>query len=60
MPEYTDAQVDALLAKIGADSPYKLITEVGTRGIALNGAVNDIAIIYGFSAAEVEAFKINF
>ena len=56
----TDAQVDALLAKIGADSPYKLITETGTRGIALNGAINDIAIIYGFSAAEVEAFKVNF
>lgn len=56
----TDAQVDALLTKIGADSPYKLITETGTRGLALNGAINDIAIIYGFSAAEVEAFKVNF
>jgi hypothetical protein len=56
----TDAQVDALLTKIGADSPYKLVTEVGTRGIALNGAINDIAIIYGFSAAEVEAYKVNF
>jgi hypothetical protein len=56
----TDAQVDALLTKIGADSPYKLITEVGTRGLALNGAINDIAVIYGFTAAEVEAFKVNY
>ncbi len=58
----TDAQVDGLLEKIGATSPYKLVlpSYQALRVISINSAINDIATIYGFSAAEVEAFKKNF
>jgi hypothetical protein len=58
----TDAQVDALLDKIGATSPYKLvlIAYQAARVLSINGAMNDIAAIYGFSAAEVEGFKTNY
>lgn len=58
----TDAQVDGILAKIGADSPYKLVlpSYQAARVISINSAINDIATTYGFSAAEVEAFKKNF
>lgn len=58
----TDAQVDGLLEKIGAASPYKLVlvSYQTARVLAINSAINDIAAIYGFSAAEVEAFKKSF
>lgn len=58
----TDAQIDALLEKIGAASPYKLVlvSYQTARVLSINSAINDIAAIYGFSAAEVEAFKKNF
>jgi hypothetical protein len=56
----SDTQIDALLVKIGATSPYKLITAFGERVLKLNDAVNDIAAIYGFSAGEIEAFKKSF
>lgn len=58
----TDAQVDALLEKVGAASPYKLVltSYQAARVLSINGAINDIATIYGFSAAEVEAFKTNY
>jgi hypothetical protein len=53
----SDAQIDALLLKVGSTSPYKLVTSFGERVLKLNEAVNDIAAIYGFSAAEIETFK---
>lgn len=53
----TDAQVDMLLTKIGADAPYKLVTTPGDRVLKLNEAINDIALYEGFTAAEVEAFR---
>lgn len=56
----TDAQIDALLTKIGATTAYKLVTNPGDRALALNGAINDIALYEGFSSVEVEAFRKNF
>jgi hypothetical protein len=55
-----DSQIDALLTKIGADSPYKLVTAAGDRALKLNEAINDIALYEGFTPAEVEAFRKNF
>lgn len=55
-----DTQIDALLAKIGADTPYKLVTSPGDRALKLNEAINDIALYEGFTPAEVEAFRKNF
>lgn len=60
----TDAQVDALLTKLLSppDLPstgYKLVTDTAGQLAALQGAITDIAGIYGFSAAEVESFKKN-
>jgi hypothetical protein len=58
----TDAQIDSILEKIGAASPYKLVlvSYQTARVLAINSAINDIAAIYGFSAGEVEAFKKSF
>ncbi|MBX3232800.1 MAG: hypothetical protein KIT84_43770 [Labilithrix sp.] len=56
----TDAQIDALLTKIGADTPYRLVTSPGTRVLALGEAINDIALYEGFDAAAVEAFRKSF
>lgn len=56
----TDAQIEALLTKIGATTPYKLVTNPGDRALGLNGAINDIALYEGFTPAEVEAFRKNF
>lgn len=58
----TDAQIDALLALLGVphDGPgtaYKLVTDFATEAPKLAQAIDQVASIYGFSAAEVESFK---
>jgi hypothetical protein len=53
----TDAQIDALLTKIGVETPYKLITAPGDRTLKLNEAINDVALYEAFSPADVEAFR---
>ncbi len=56
----SDAQIDLVLGKIGADAPYKLVTSPGERALKLNEAISDIALYEGFSAADVEAFRKDF
>lgn len=53
----TDAQIDAVLEKIGAGAAYRLVIAVGDRVLRVNEAINDIALYEGFTAAEVEAFR---
>jgi hypothetical protein len=53
----TDAQIDALLTKIGVDTPYKLVTSPGARTLKLNEAIDDIALYEGFSVTDVDAFR---
>lgn len=53
----TDAQIDALLVKIGAADPYKLVTSPGDRSLKLNEAINDIALYEGFTSDDVERFR---
>jgi hypothetical protein len=55
----TDAQIDALLAKIGATTAYRLVTSPGDRVLELNQAINDIALYEGFTQAEIESFKVD-
>ena len=52
--------LDALLAKIGAATAYKLVTGAGDRALKLNEAINDIALYQAFTPAEVEAFRKSF
>ncbi len=56
----TDAQIDALLGKIGSADAYKLVTSAGDRAVALNGAISDIALYEGFTLDEVDSFKKSF
>lgn len=56
----TDAQIDTLLAKIGADTAYKLVTAPGDRALKLKEAINDIALYEELKPEEVEAFKKDF
>ncbi len=53
----TDSQIDAVLTKIGVGAPYQLVTNPGTRVLALNEAINDIALYEGFSPVDVDHFK---
>jgi hypothetical protein len=53
----TDAQIDALLAKIGDASAFQVVTRAGDRALKLNEAINDIALYERFAPAEVEAFR---
>jgi hypothetical protein len=60
----TDDQIDALLASMGAPhdgeaTSYLLVTDPATEVPKLLLAVDEIATIYGFTAQEVEAFKVN-
>lgn len=60
----TDAQIDALLESIGAPhdaeaTSYLLVTDPATEVPKLLAAADEIAKIYGFSAQEVELFKVN-
>lgn len=56
----TDAQIDALLTKIGAETAYKLVTGAGDRVVKLNEAISDVALYEGFTPAEIEAFRRSF
>jgi hypothetical protein len=56
----TDAQIDLVLAKLAADTAYKLVTAPGDRALKLNEAINDIALYEEFEPAEVDAFRKNF
>jgi hypothetical protein len=61
----TDAQIDAMLADLGAPydgdaTSYKLITDTATEVSKLQKVIADIATIYGFSQADLETFKTNY
>jgi hypothetical protein len=56
----TDSQIDTLLNKLGADAPFKLVTDPNDRTPVFTSAMQDIAGLYGFSEAEVESFKRSF
>ena len=53
----TDAQIDAILDRVGAATPYKLITESSTRVVAINTAYQDIGAVYGMTQIEIEDAK---
>jgi hypothetical protein len=56
----TDAQIDVLLDKTGAATPYRLVTNAGERALKLNEAIADVALYETFSPAEVESAKKDF
>lgn len=53
----SDSQIDALTKKLGADTPYKLVTSPGSRVLSIQEAIADIALYEGFTASEVEGFR---
>ncbi len=53
----TDAQIDSLQQRVGAATPYKLITDTNARIVAFNAAFNDIGAIYGLTPTEIEDAK---
>lgn len=53
----TDAQIDALLTKVGAAVPYQLVTDTNARIVAFNGAFTDIGAIYGLAPIDIEEAK---
>jgi hypothetical protein len=53
----TDAQIDALLSRIGAQTPYQLITRTAERVGQFNLAFQDIGAIYGLTQLDIEEAK---
>jgi hypothetical protein len=53
----TDVQIDALAERVGAATPYKLITDTSSRDVAFNTAFQDIGAIYGMTQTEIENAK---
>jgi len=53
----TDVQIDGLLSRIGADKPYRLVTQSGDVVAAFSTAFQEIGAIYGFSQTEIEDSK---
>jgi hypothetical protein len=53
----TDLQIDDVLSKIGAATPYQLVTKSADRVPKLVEGINAIAVVYGFTPDEVESFK---
>ncbi|AKV04550.1 hypothetical protein AKJ09_11213 [Labilithrix luteola] len=53
----TDAQIDGLLAKIGADKAVDLLADTSNRTPSFVSAMQDIASLYGFTQSDVETFK---
>lgn len=53
----TDLQIDDVLSKIGATTPYQLVTKANERAPRLVDGINAIAVVYGFTPTEVDAFK---
>jgi len=56
----TDAQIDALLTRVGASAPYQLVTDTNARVVAFNSAFTDIGAIYGLTALDIEEAKKNY
>jgi len=52
-----DAQIDALLVRIGGATPYQLITRTSDRVVAFNTAFNDIGAIFGLTQTQIEDAK---
>jgi len=53
----TDVQIDGLLTRIGADKPYRLVTQSGDLVSAFSTAFQEIGGIYGFTQTEIEDAK---
>lgn len=53
----TDLQIDDVLSKIGATTPWQLVTKANERAPRLVDGINAIAVVYGFTPTEVDAFK---
>jgi hypothetical protein len=53
----TDEEVDGFLALV--DEPYRFVTDPAGQAPDLLDAIDFVAEVYGFSAAEVEAFETN-
>lgn len=53
----TDVQIESLQQRVGASTPYKLITDTNSRIVAFNAAFNDIGAIYGLTPTEIEDAK---
>ena len=53
----TDVQIDAILARIGASTPYQLVTRTGERVVAFNTAYQEIGAIYGMTQTDIEDAK---
>ncbi len=53
----TDAQIDALLTKVGAATPYQLLTDTSARLVSFNGAFQDIGAMYGLTQLDIEDAK---
>lgn len=61
----TDAQIDELLTDLlappgGSFTSYQLLLDPAATAPALLTAIAELAAIYGFSAAELEAFETNY
>jgi hypothetical protein len=61
----TDAQIDGLLASLGAPESgdslaYTLVTDTAAMLARLQAAIATVGQIEGFSAAELEAFKVSY
>ena len=52
-----DAQIDALLVRIGAGTAYQLVTKTSERVVAFNTAFQDIGAIYGLTQTQIEDAK---
>lgn len=52
-----DAQIDALLVRIGGATPYQLLTRTSDRVVAFNTAFNDIGAIFGLTQTQIEDAK---
>jgi hypothetical protein len=53
----TDVQIDGLLTQIGADKPYRLVTQSGDVVGKFSTAFQQIGAIYGFTQTEIEDAK---
>ena len=53
----TDVQIDAILQRIGATTPYQLVTRTGERVVAFNTAFQEIGAIYGMTQTDIEDAK---
>ena len=52
-----DAQITALLGKIGANSASHVVTQASASAVAFNSAYDDIGAIYGLTDTQIEDAK---